>query len=146
MSKKGKINKYLQKLQVSFDIFFSSPISQASAMQRAGRSGRVKNGKCYRLYTEAAMSKYMQVQTEPEILRSNLSSFILMLKTLGIQNVLTFDLLNTPSIPALKEGLETLYALGAIDEQTNLTDIGYKMSEFPLEPRLSRNTIGIPMP
>lgn len=80
----------------------------------------------------------MDVHTEPEILRTNLSSFILMLKALGIHNVLGFDLLNVPPIPSISHGLETLFALGAIDEATNLTEIGLKMSEFPTEPRLSR--------
>lgn len=108
------------------------------SMKRAGRAGRIKPGKCYRLYTEAALAKYMDVHTEPEILRTNLSSFILMLKALGVHNVLGFDLLNVPPIPSLSHGLETLFALGAIDEATNLTKIGLKMSEFPTEPRLSR--------
>jgi len=84
------------------------------------------------------MSNAMESNAEPEILRTNLSSFILMLKALGIHNVLSFDLLNVPPIPSLSQGLETLYALGAIDQETNLTKLGLKMSEFPTEPRLSR--------
>jgi len=84
------------------------------------------------------MAKSMESNTEPEILRTNLSSFIIMLKALGIHNILSFDLMNVPPIAALSQGLETLYALGAIDEKTNLTKIGHKMSEFPTEPRLSR--------
>jgi HrpA-like RNA helicase len=84
------------------------------------------------------MSKIMEANTEPEILRTNLSSFIIMLKNIGIHNILSFDLMNVPPIPALSQGLETLYALGAIDEKTDLTKLGFKMSEFPTEPRLSR--------
>lgn len=51
-----------------------SPISQASAKQRAGRAGRTKPGKCYRLYTEKAFKTELQENTYPEILRSNLGA------------------------------------------------------------------------
>lgn len=124
--------------RTGFDRLIVSPISQASARQRSGRAGRVKPGKCYRLYTEASMAKSMEANTEPEILRTNLSSFIIMLKNIGIHNILSFDLMNVPPIPALSHGLETLFSLGAIDDKTNLTKLGFQMSEFPTEPRLSR--------
>ena len=124
--------------KTGFDRLIVSPISRASARQRAGRAGRIRPGKCYRLYTEAGMAKDFTENTEPEILRTNLSSFIIMLKNIGIHNILSFDLINVPSIPALSQGLEMLYALGAMDEKTNLTKLGFQMSEFPTEPRLSR--------
>lgn len=57
-----------------------SPISKASAHQRAGRAGRTKPGKCFRLYTEKAFKKELMEQTYPEILRSNLGSVVLQLK------------------------------------------------------------------
>ena len=106
--------------------------------QRAGRAGRLRPGKCYRLYTEAEMNKTMNANTLPEVLRTNLSSFLLTLKALGIQNVLAFDLMTLPSVPALCQGLESLYILGAIDDQTNLTPTGTIMAEFPTDPQVSK--------
>jgi pre-mRNA-splicing factor ATP-dependent RNA helicase DHX15/PRP43 len=64
-----------------------SPISRASAHQRAGRAGRTKPGKCFRLYTEASFARDLQEQTYPEILRSNLGSVVLQLKKLGIDDL-----------------------------------------------------------
>lgn len=64
-----------------------SPISRASAHQRAGRAGRTQPGKCFRLYTEASFYKDLQEQTYPEILRSNLGSVVLQLKKLGIDDL-----------------------------------------------------------
>jgi ATP-dependent RNA helicase DDX35 len=124
--------------KTGFDRLIVSPISHASARQRAGRSGRVQSGKCYRLYTEKYMMDDMRAATSPEILRSNLTGFILTIKALGIHNVLSFDLMDLPSVDALSHGLECLYALGAVDDQTNLTSRGIDMSAFPTEPRVSR--------
>ncbi|KAG9971825.1 pre-mRNA-splicing factor ATP-dependent RNA helicase PRP43, partial [Aureobasidium melanogenum] len=64
-----------------------SPISKASAQQRAGRAGRTKPGKAFRLYTEAAFKKELIDQSYPEVLRSNLSSTVLELKKLGIDDL-----------------------------------------------------------
>jgi len=132
----AKIPHYDTK--TGFDRLIISPISKASAQQRAGRAGRMKPGKCYRLYSEAAMSKHMEDSVPPEIMRTNLSSFLLTLKALGIHNILSFDLMSMPTAIALCHGLESLYALGAIDDETNLTGMGNKMAEFPTEPRVSR--------
>jgi len=115
-----------------------APISQASATQRAGRAGRIQSGKCYRLYKESYFVSEMKPQTPPEILRTNLTSFILTLKALGVDNILAFDLMDVPSVDALSHGLETLYALGAIDDRTSLTQLGFDMSTFPTDPRVAR--------
>ena len=73
-----------------------SAISKASAQQRAGRAGRTKPGKCFRLYTEKAFIHEMQEQTYPEILRSNLGSVVLQLKKLGIDDLVHFDFMDPP--------------------------------------------------
>lgn len=73
-----------------------SPISKASAQQRAGRAGRTKPGKCFRLYTEKAYKQEMQENTYPEILRSNLGSVVLNLKKLGIDDLVHFDFMDPP--------------------------------------------------
>ena len=73
-----------------------SAISKASAQQRAGRAGRTKPGKCFRLYTEKAYQNEMQDNTYPEILRSNLGTAVLQLKKLGIDDLVHFDFMDPP--------------------------------------------------
>ncbi|KAI9334709.1 putative ATP-dependent RNA helicase DHX35 [Obelidium mucronatum] len=84
------------------------PISKASAQQRAGRAGRTRPGKCFRLFTEKS---YMELADTsiPEIQRSNLVSVILQLKAMGIDNVLRFDFLSPPSAESMAKALELLY-------------------------------------
>ena len=67
-----------------------SPISRASARQRAGRAGRTRPGKCFRLYTEESFYKDLQETTYPEILRSKMSNVVLTLKKLGIDDLGAF--------------------------------------------------------
>ncbi|XP_037666960.1 probable ATP-dependent RNA helicase DHX35 isoform X2 [Choloepus didactylus] len=87
------------------------PVSQASANQRAGRGGRNRCGKCYRLYTEEAFDNLPQ-STVPEMQRSNLAPVILQLKALGIDNVLRFHFMSPPPAQSMVQALELLYALG----------------------------------
>ena len=77
--------------KLGMDSLVVVPISQASARQRAGRAGRTKPGKCFRLYTESSFYKDLQEQTYPEILRSNLGSVVLQLKKLGIDDLVSGD-------------------------------------------------------
>lgn len=118
-----------------------SPISQASAKQRAGRAGRTKPGKCYRLYTEKAFKTELQENTYPEILRSNLGAEVLKLKKLGIDDLVHFDFMDPPAPETLMRALELLNYLGALDDDGNLTELGSLMSEFPLDPQLSKAVV-----
>ena len=115
-----------------------SPISRASAHQRAGRAGRTRPGKCFRLYTEASFKKDLQEQTYPEILRSSLGSVVLQLKKLGIDDLVHFDFMDPPAPETLMRALELLNYLGALDDDGNLTQVGTVMSEFPLDPQLAK--------
>lgn len=115
-----------------------SPISKASAHQRAGRAGRTRPGKCFRLYTEKAFKKELMEQTYPEILRSNLGSVVLQLKKLGIQDLVHFDFMDPPAPETLMRALELLNYLGALDDEGNLTELGSMMAEFPLDPQLAK--------
>lgn len=114
------------------------PISRASANQRAGRSGRVAAGKCFRLFTAWAYANELEENTIPEIQRVHLGNVVLMLKSLGINDIIHFDYLDPPSSEALVIALEQLYALGALNHLGELTRLGRRMAEFPLDPMMSR--------
>ncbi|XP_063658572.1 probable ATP-dependent RNA helicase DHX35 isoform X8 [Pan troglodytes] len=114
------------------------PVSQASANQRAGRGGRSRSGKCYRLYTEEAFDKLPQ-STIPEMQRSNLAPVILQLKALGIDNVLRFHFMSPPPAQSMVQALELLYALGGLDKDCRLTEpLGMRIAEFPLNPMFAK--------
>ncbi|KAL8160868.1 hypothetical protein V2J09_012357 [Rumex salicifolius] len=120
------------------DSLVITPISQASAKQRAGRAGRTGPGKCYRLYTESAYRNEMSPTSVPEIQRINLGSTTLNMKAMGINDLLSFDFMDPPPPQALISAMEQLYSLGALDDEGLLTKLGRKMAEFPLEPPLSK--------
>lgn len=115
-----------------------TPCSRASANQRAGRAGRVGPGKCFRLYTKWAYYNELEESTTPEIQRTNLSSVILMLKSLGIDQLLDFDFMDPPPAETIIRALEQLYALGALNDRGELTKIGRQMAEFPTDPMLAK--------
>jgi len=116
-------------------------ISKASAQQRAGRAGRTKPGKCFRLYTEKAYKTEMQENTYPEILRSNLGTVVLQLKKLGIDDLVHFDFMDPPAPETLMRALELLNYLAALDDDGELTELGSMMAEFPLDPQLAKMVI-----
>jgi len=118
-----------------------SAISKASAQQRAGRAGRTRPGKCFRLYTEKAYKQEMQENTYPEILRSNLGSVVLQLKKLGIDDLVHFDFMDPPAPETLMRALELLNYLAALDDDGELTELGSMMAEFPLDPQLAKMLI-----
>nr|GLL36796.1 probable pre-mRNA-splicing factor ATP-dependent RNA helicase DEAH5 [Ipomoea trifida] len=120
------------------DSLVITPISQASAKQRAGRAGRTGPGKCYRLYTESAFHNEMSPTSIPEIQRINLGMTVLNMKAMGINDLLSFDFMDPPSPQALISAMEQLFTLGALDEEGLLTKLGRKMAEFPMEPPLSK--------
>lgn len=119
-----------------------SPISKASAQQRAGRAGRTRPGKCFRLYTEEAFQKELIEQSYPEILRSNLSSTVLELKKLGIDDLVHFDFMDPPAPETMMRALEELNYLACLDDDGNLTALGRLASMFPLDPMLAVMLIG----
>ncbi|GAB1199827.1 hypothetical protein APSETT444_009186 [Aspergillus pseudonomiae] len=115
-----------------------TPCSRASANQRAGRAGRVGPGKCFRLYTKWAYHNELEESTTPEIQRTNLSSVILMLKSLGIDQLLDFDFMDPPPAETIIRALEQLYALGSLNDRGELTKVGRQMAEFPTDPMLAK--------
>lgn len=121
-----------------------SAISKASAQQRAGRAGRTRPGKCFRLYTEGAFKKELIETTHPEVLRSNLSSTVLDLKKLGIDDLVHFDFMDPPAPETMMRALEELNYLACLDDDGNLTMLGKLASEFPLDPTLAVMLISSP--
>ncbi|CAA7026587.1 unnamed protein product [Microthlaspi erraticum] len=115
-----------------------TPISKASASQRAGRAGRTSAGKCYRLYTAFNYNNDLEENTVPEVQRTNLASVVLALKSLGIHDLINFDFMDPPPAEALVKALELLFALGALNKLGELTKAGRRMAEFPLDPMLSK--------
>jgi len=115
-----------------------TPISKASANQRAGRAGRVAPGKAFRLYTAWAYQHELEDNTVPEIQRTNLGNVVLLLKSLGINDLIHFDFMDPPPHETLVLALEQLYALGALNSLGELTKMGRKMAEFPVDPMVAK--------
>ena len=134
-----KQNNYNPKTGMSSLVV--EPISRASAQQRAGRAGRVGPGKAFRLYTKWAFQNELPQDTIPEIQRTNLGMVVLMLKSLGINDVLNFDFLDKPPTETIIRSFELLYALGALNHNGELTRLGRRMAEFPVDPMLSKAII-----
>ena len=112
-------------------------VAQASADQRKGRCGRVGPGICLRLFSEEdflARDRF----TMPEIQRTNLAAVILQMKALRLGELDDFPLLDPPKPDAIRDGYRTLFELGAIDEQQELTEIGRRLSRLPVDPRIGR--------
>lgn len=114
-----------------------APISKASAQQRAGRAGRTRPGKCFRLYTEEAFKKELNDQSYPEILRSNLANTVLELKKLGIDDLVHFDFMDPPAPETMMRALEELNYLKCIDDEGELTPLGRLASGIPVDPMLA---------
>ncbi|MES2996042.1 MAG: ATP-dependent RNA helicase HrpA [Verrucomicrobiota bacterium] len=120
----------VQRLQIE-------PVSRASARQRMGRCGRVRDGVCVRLYGGEEMMERSEF-TDPEIRRSSLAGVILRMKALGLPDIGEFPLIDPPAPKAVSEGKRALVEIGAIHRDGNLTDDGRVMARLPVEPRLAR--------
>ncbi len=112
-------------------------ISQASADQRKGRCGRVAEGVCIRLYSEEDFEKRPRF-TEPEILRTNLAQVILQMKSLDLGEVTDFPFVEPPDGRLIRDGYDTLFELGAVDEAGALTEVGRRLAKLPVDPRVGR--------
>lgn len=132
----NKQNSY--NARTGMESLIVTPVSKASANQRAGRAGRVAAGKCFRLYTAWAYQHELEDNTVPEIQRVNLGNVVLLLKSLGINDLIHFDFLDPPPHETLVLALEQLYALGALNHMGELTKLGRRMAEFPTDPMMSK--------
>lgn len=112
-------------------------ISRASAIQRAGRAGRTRKGRCLRLYPAQDFAQRPEHEV-PEIRRLDLSEPALDLHAAGLRDLYGFEWFEAPESSALDAAENLLRRLNAIDEQGRVTKTGERMSRLPLHPRLSR--------
>ncbi|KAL6186353.1 hypothetical protein ACLB2K_042473 [Fragaria x ananassa] len=132
----GKMKVYNPRM--GMDALQVFPVSRAAADQRAGRAGRTGPGTCYRLYTENAYLNEMLPSPVPEIQRTNLGNVVLLLKSLKVENLLDFDFMDPPPQDNILNSMYQLWVLGALNNVGGLTDLGWKMVEFPLDPPLAK--------
>ena len=118
----------------------TAPISQASATQRAGRAGRTSAGYCYRLYTEQNY-EHLRLTTPPEITRTDLTTPIIQLKSLGIDDLMKFEWVSSPPAESVLRALEGLANAGMIGEDGRLTVTGEKVAECPIDVNLARMVV-----
>lgn len=133
------VDSGLRKVKVwrsalGLDSLLACPVSQASANQRTGRAGREAPGKCFRMYPESEYTR-LQSQTEPEILRCDLSATVLALKCAGVSDIQQFAWVDAPSRDSLAAALVKLHALRALDDRGNPTELGKRMSVLPISPQ-----------
>jgi pre-mRNA-splicing factor ATP-dependent RNA helicase DHX38/PRP16 len=131
-----KVKVYNPK--IGMDALLVTPVSRANANQRSGRAGRTGPGFCFRLYTERQFRDELMESSVPEIQRTNLSNVVLLLKSLGISNLLSFDWMDPPPQENIMNSMYQLWVLGALDNTGDLTPMGRRMVEFPLDPPLSK--------
>lgn len=137
----GFVKENVYNARTGMESLVVTPCSRASANQRSGRAGRVSPGKCFRLYTKFAFHNELDDSTMPEIQRTNLNSVVLLLKSLGINDLMEFDFMDAPPAETLIRALENLYALGALNDKGALTKLGRQMAEFPTDPMLARSIL-----
>jgi ATP-dependent helicase HrpA len=136
----ARISRYSARLKVQR--LPIEPVSQASADQRKGRSGRVADGICIRLYGEDDFEERPRF-TEPEILRTSLAAVILQMASIGLGAVEEFPFLDPPDRRQVRDGLNLLHELGAIEQRTDsagprLTKLGRRLARLPVDPRMGR--------
>jgi len=140
----GFVKQRAYNPQTGIETLTATAVSKAAAAQRAGRAGRTKPGKCFRLYSEDAYLGLPDANI-PEIQRSNLAPFVLQLKALGIDNVLRFDFLTPPPAELMVKALELLYSLGALDDYAKLAKpLGLRMAELAVEPMMAKTLLSAP--
>ncbi|GIF66444.1 ATP-dependent helicase [Asanoa ishikariensis] len=131
----ARISRYSHRLKVQR--LPIERVSQASANQRKGRSGRTSPGICIRLYDEQDFLSRPEY-TEPEILRTNLASVILQMTAIGLGDIAKFPFIDPPDRRNITDGVALLQELGALDETKRLTEAGRRLAQLPVDPRLGR--------
>jgi pre-mRNA-splicing factor ATP-dependent RNA helicase DHX38/PRP16 len=124
--------------KIGMDALNVTPVSRANAKQRSGRAGRTGPGFCFRLYTDRQFRDELMETAVPEIQRTNLGNVVLLLKSLGVKSIKDFAFMDPPPEDNIMNSLYQLWILGALDNTGDLTPMGRRMAEFPLDPPLSK--------
>jgi ATP-dependent helicase HrpA len=136
----ARISRYSARLKVQR--LPIEPVSQASADQRKGRSGRTSPGIAIRLYTENDFNDRPRF-TDPEIQRTSLAAVILQMASIGLGAVEEFPFLDPPDSRQIRDGLNLLNELGALEQRPDargpqLTQLGRRLAQLPVDPRMGR--------
>ncbi|KAI5861732.1 P-loop containing nucleoside triphosphate hydrolase protein [Durotheca rogersii] len=126
---KAKVKQFRSTL--GMESLLAKAISKSSAIQRTGRAGREGPGKCYRLYTSETYDSLRDADL-PEILRNDVLGAVLTMKARGINDILSFPLMDFPDIDSVEKALIHLHFLGALADDGNITEIGRKLALFPV--------------
>jgi len=114
-------------------------ISQASALQRAGRAGRLRPGFCYRLWSESRQAQLSRDRSAG-IEVADLAPLVLQLFAFGIYDPEELDWLTPPPAGPFAQAVELLTVLGAIAGEPGkrrMTAHGSAMAELAVHPRLA---------
>ena len=135
----GRVKARTHVPATGMDILRVQKIAQAQAWQRAGRAGRQAAGFCYRTYTQSEFNQ-MAPNAIPEIQRCSLTTVVLQLLALGVQDPLHFDFMDKPPVELIEGAMKELHLLGGIQstEKPVLTEVGQQMAAFPLDPRFTK--------
>ena len=134
----GYVKMKVYNSKMGMDALTVFPESQAAANQRSGRAGRTGPGVCWRLFTESAYKHELLATTVPEIQRTNLANVVLLLKSLNVDDLMSFGFMDPPPQENIANSMYQLWVLGALDNTGALTNMGRKMVEFPLDPPLAK--------
>ncbi|XP_006026653.1 putative pre-mRNA-splicing factor ATP-dependent RNA helicase DHX32 [Alligator sinensis] len=127
--------------RIRADSIIMQPISKSQAEMRKQILGTSSSGKLFCLYPEEFTYKEMKLHSQAKIQESNLTSMVLFLKRMAIAGLGHCDFINRPAPESLMQALEDLDYLAALDNYGNLSEIGIIMSEFPLDPQLSKSIL-----
>ncbi len=134
----ARISRYSARLKVQR--LPIEPVSQASANQRAGRCGRTSAGICIRLYGEDDFAG-RPAFTDPEVLRTSLAAVILQMAAMGLGDVEAFPFLDPPDPRQIRDGVNLLTELGALERGRELTPLGRRLAALPVDPRMARMVV-----
>lgn len=124
--------------RVGMDLLEVVPVSRANADQRMGRAGRTGPGSCYRLYTDTAYVHDMHDTPIPEIQRTHLAHVVLLLQSLGVDNLFDFPFMDPPPHDNLASSLQQLWIHKALDDHGKLTELGHRLVDFPLDTSMAK--------
>lgn len=116
-------------------------ISQASALQRQGRAGRVAPGHCYRLYSAAVFQQQFAEFDVPEICRTPLEDTVLLMKHMHIANIEGFPFPTSPGRDSILAALGVLKAIGAVRENDEISALGEEMMKYPVGVRYAKMVV-----